>query len=93
MNNLIELLNAQRISQNEVKVSYKHNETGNVFSVFWNNIHEGTGDIVDYDLQIDCESDNKELEQKVIEAVTAREDSHLYLEIIERYNSNDCELE
>ena len=68
----IKFLNIKRIDANSVEVTYlfsnaQFNDTE--FTVQWNNIHHGTGEIIDYELQLETKSSNSYLADMVDEAI------------------------
>lgn len=94
MTNLISLRKAFRVSENEVRVLYVENETRYEFLVEWNNIRHDSGQIGDYDLQLECLSDNELLREKVIEAIREGEEGEngdLYIEIRDNFDRMDAE--
>lgn len=90
----ITLLKAFRIDKYTVKCLYKHKELRQEFVIEWNNIHPGSGEIVDYDLQIDCLSGTETLNERIENAIREGEkgeDADLYIELRDTFNANDCE--
>lgn len=90
---MIELIKAFRTSENEVCVMYRHVKTAREFVVFWNNIHPGTGEIVDYDLQLKCLSNFEDFNAEVIEAIKdgeTGENWELYIAIRDSFDAQDC---
>lgn len=83
---LLSLKRTYRLDKNTVGVVYLHEAYQEQFIVEWSNIHPGTGEVCDYDLQIDCLCDNSLLKFTVEDAIIAGESDandhlDLYLEI------------
>ena len=94
-NKLISLVVAFRVNENEVRCLYKELKTKYEFLITWNNVHPENGEVTNYDLQLECLSDNELLRERVIEVIrngeTDDEDGDLYIEIRDKFNSLDCE--
>lgn len=93
---ILNLTKAFRVSENRVLVLYYHNERHQEFVCEWNNIHPGTGEIIDYDLQINCLSGSAELNEMIKNTIAKGEHDDnpnldLYLELRDTFNANDCE--
>lgn len=93
---ILNLKKAFRVSENRVMVLYYHNDRHQEFVVEWNNINTGTGEIVDYDLQISCLSNSEELNSMIEDSIRIGErdkntNLDLYLELRDTFNANDCE--
>lgn len=89
----IQFLNAKRISLNSVEATYSLDDTE--FTVEWNNIHPGTGEVGDYDLQLNTKSLNADLASRVDDAIREGEidsntDLELYLFIRDTFDRMDC---
>jgi hypothetical protein len=83
-----------RNSDTSVQVAYLLDKQE--FTVEWNNVHPSTGEIGSYDLQIDCESDNQDFNERVKECIRAGEtdsnpDLDLYLNLRDTFDAMDCE--
>lgn len=63
------------------------------FVIEWSNIHPATGEIVSYDLQPTCLAGSENLVNEVVEVIKIGEcdDSGLYLELRDTFDSLDCE--
>ena len=90
---VISFLKAKRISFNSVEATYTLD--GNEFTVEWNNIHPGTGELGDYDLQLNTRSLNNDLAVRVDDAIREGEtddnpDLELYLIVRDTFDSMDC---
>lgn len=84
---------AQRVSVNSVKATYSLG--GSEFTVEWNNIHPSTGEISDYDLQLNVKSSDYNLAQRVSDAIREGEsdsnpDFDLYLEVRDTFDRMDA---
>ncbi len=92
---ILTFLSAVRIDENTVNVIYFHNEERHKFVVEWNNIHPENGEIVGYDLQMDClsrcEFFNAMIEDAISEGESMTEDCDLYLELRDTFSARDCE--
>ncbi len=89
---MIELIKAFRRDENTVCVMYFHKENKQDFIVEWNNIHPSIGEVVDYDLQINCLSNSEILNSTVESAIReGSEGDDLYVAIRDTFNSQDCE--
>ena len=88
---MITLIKAFRADENTVYVMYAHNERAQRFVVEWSNIHPETGNIENYDLQLNCLSGSEILNDIVKQAISDGEDSDLYLSIRDTFDSLDCE--
>lgn len=89
----IEFLSAKRTTLNSVEATYTIDDTE--FTVEWNNIHAGTGEIGYYDLQINTKSPNNELASRVDNAIREGEtdenpDVELYIFIRDTFDQQDC---
>lgn len=89
----IKFLSAKRKSFNSVQVTYSLDSTE--FTVEWNNIHDGTGEFGDYDLQLDVKSSDEDLAIRVADCSRVGEtdendDLELYLAIRDTFNASDC---
>ncbi|MDO4700688.1 MAG: hypothetical protein Q4A69_08400 [Moraxella sp.] len=88
------LIKAFRTTENEVCVMYRDLERQQDFVVYWNNIHPSTGEIVDYDLQLDCLSNSEDFNEKVINAIKDGEDGEdgdLYITLRDTFDAQDCD--
>ena len=89
----MKFLKAQRVSENSVKATYSLD--GLEFTVEWNNIHPGNGEIGDYDLQLNTVSSDEELTNRVDAAIREGEtdentDLDLYLFVRDTFDRMDC---
>ena len=99
----IKFVNAQRINENEVHVTYQLNKVDFTvewnrvdFTVEWNNVHPETGDIDAFDLQLTVTSSDDELAYRVHESIRVGEtdsnpDLELYLFVRDKFDRLDCE--
>jgi len=90
----IKFVNAQRINENEVHVTYQLNKVE--FTVEWNNVHPETGDIDAFDLQLTVASSDDDLAYRVHESIRVGEtdsnpDLELYLFVRDKFDRLDCE--
>jgi hypothetical protein len=94
----IHFLNAKRTTLHSVEATYSisiDNIDNEKITVEWNNVHPGTGEICEYDLQIDTKSENKVLANRVDEAIREGEtennpDLDLYLALRDTFTGQDC---
>ena len=88
----IKFLSAKRVSENSVEATYQLDESR--FTVEWNNIHPETGEITEYDLQLDTKSTDQNLVDRVNAAINAGETDHadceLYLFIRDKFDYLNC---
>jgi len=89
----ITFVKAERKSLNSVEVTY--GIEGTEFSVEWNNIHAGTGEIGYYDLQLNTKSIDTLLAERVDNTIKAGEsyandDIELYLYVRDTFTNIDC---
>lgn len=90
----IKFVNAQRVNENEVHVTYRLNESE--FTIEWNNVHPETGDLDAFDLQLTVTSTDDELAYRVHESIRVGEtdsnpDLELYLFVRDKFDHLDCE--
>ena len=90
---MLNLIKAFRTDENTVKVMYLLKDQRQEFVVEWSNIHAGTGEVENYDLQIGCLSQTVELNEKVENAIREgeKDDSELYHAIMDTFDRMDCE--
>ncbi len=93
MDTTIEFIKATRISDSAVDVDYKFD--GQLFTVEWNNIHPESGEVGDYDLQINTRSSDEDLACRIDEAIKEGEldsnpDLEIYLYIRDTFDRMDC---
>ena len=95
MSNLLTFKKAYRVDNNEVRADFVHNETDEAFTVRWCNIHPSTGEVATYDIQIDVVCDNCDFGLFIEDCIRndGEEENELYLELISKYGSIDCEYE
>ena len=84
-----------RTSENSVDVTYLVN--GVELTVEWNRIHGGTGEVLDYDLQIDVKCEDADLRMRAEEAIREGEtdenpDLDLYIDLRDTFDASDCEI-
>ena len=90
----IKLIKATRKSDNQVDVEYSVD--GVSVTVEWNNIHPGTGEEAEYDLQLNTKSDDAELALRIDDAIREGEtdendDIELYLAVRDTFDAMDCQ--
>jgi len=93
---MIRLLKSFRTDQHTVKCLYL-TEGSKEFLVAWSNIHEGSGNVIEYCLNENyCLAGDELMMDEVIECIKEGETNtnryiDLYLGIRDTFNSNDCE--
>lgn len=90
----IEFISAKRTSKHSVEATYALDNTP--FTVEWNNIHPGTGEVCDYDLQAGAECEDEALAERIEDAISAGEtddnaDIDIYLFIRDKFDRGDAE--
>jgi hypothetical protein len=90
--NKIELVSTEAKSENSVLAKYKL--SGSEFSVEWNNIHPGTGEILDQfglcDGHGSVISDDVDLKIFIEEEISKGEDSDIYLSLRDTFDASDA---
>ena len=84
------LIAAFRKTENSVGVMYFHKERRQEFVITWNNIDQGTGKALRYDLQVDCIGRSESLNRLIEDAINDG-DCDLYLELRDTFDALDCE--
>lgn len=87
MKPVIEFNGAERTSPYEVKANYTLD--GTPFAVNWNCIHPETGELGDYNLGVNVESDNEGVASLVSQAILEGE-SEIYLTVRDTFDSSDA---
>ena len=88
-NSTIKFIEAKKESDNEVSAKYLISDQE--VTVSWNNLHEGTGEIMDsFDLTLDVKSEDERTTELVKEAINQGEDSDIYLFIRDTFNAGDA---
>jgi len=93
---IISLRKAFRVSDNDVRALYQHNELKQEFVVEWSNIHPGTGEEVPYYLTDNVICSSGSLEEQVKTAINDGESDEnpyllLYLDLRDSFDSSDAE--
>ena len=90
----IEFISAKRTSKHSVEVTYTLD--GTLFTVEWNNIHPGTGEVCQYDLQLVVKCADETLAERIENAISAGEtddnaDIDIYLFVRDKFDHGDAE--
>ena len=95
-NEVVKLIKAFRTGKHTIKCMYKYVD-GQEFVISWSNIHEGSGNVIEYCLDENyCLAGDELIMEKIYSCMVegesdTNENIELYLAIRDTFNSNDCE--